>query len=400
MSSLTPEHALLGAVLNDNRAYWSAREIVTGEDFGDPRLAAIFEGLGQVFATGGRVEAFTVENYYPQWGVVGIGADQAWNWVAEGQPWLTLELAERVRSDGLRRLAREAMSAGLREINESGEDPAAVIERVNRALVSKQRFELNAVPLTEILETPDTEDWVIPGLMEEKDRLILTGHEGLGKTTLGRQMMLLPAAGIHPFTLEEIEPVRSLVIDAENTAKQWMRATRFMVGRATKVHRVNPAENMHLALSGRINLLDPTILGGIHRLIDQHKPHLVFLGPLYRLAIQMNTDEQIAPVIAALDSIRDRGVALIVEAHAGHAMGVGGVRDVRPRGSSALLGWPEFGFGIRKDVSDMAGPNVFDFVAWRGAREQRDWPEKLIRGDRELGDWPWVAATAFDADSY
>ena len=68
-----------------------------------------------------------------------------------------------------------------------------------------------------------------------------------------------------------------------------------------------------------------------------------------------------------------------------------GVRDVRPRGSSALLGWPEFGFGIRKDVSVDANANAFEFVAWRGAREQRDWPERLIRGDWSLGDWPWVS---------
>jgi len=152
----------------------------------------------------------------------------------------------------------------------------------------------------------------------------------------------------------------------------------------------DPTSRIHMALSGRVNILDPATLGGIHRLIDQHNPGVVFIGPLYRIAINLNTDEQVAPVIAALDSIRDRGVALVMEAHAGHAIGVNGVRDVRPRGSSALLGWPEFGYGIRKDLSEAAGPDVFDFVPWRGAREARAWPTQLRRGNWELGDWPWL----------
>lgn len=396
----TPETAVLGSVLNENNTYWTAAEFISGDDFGNPTLGAIFDNIGRLLAVGKRIDAFTLENYFPEWEIMGVGPDEPWRWIDDGMPWMIRELAERVRSDSLRRLGRQVMSRGLEEMSDTGQDPALVIERVNRGLVGQQRSELKSVPLTQVLLSPDTEDWVIPGLLEAQDRLILTGHEGLGKTTLARQLLILPAAGIHPFTLEQIEPIKVLVVDAENTAKQWMRAARFMVGRASRVNGVDAAANVEMVLSGRINLLDPTVLGGIHRLIDKHNPRVVFLGPLYRLAIQMNTDEQIAPVIAALDSIRDRGVALIIEAHAGHALGPGGVRDVRPRGSSALLGWPEFGFGIRKSADESAGPSVFDFVAWRGAREQRDWPERLIRGERDLGDWPWVAATAFDPGSH
>lgn len=393
---MSPEHAVIGAILNGNNAYWAAADVITGDDFGLPALGLIFDGIGRVIATGTKVDAYTLETYFPAWEVRGVGADEPWRWVDEGQPWMIRELAERVRSDSIRRTGRHVLSQGLNEINDTGQDPASVIERVNRGLVSRQRNEMKAQTLTEILQIPDSENWVIPGLMEKQDRLILTGHEGLGKTTLARQLLILPAAGIHPFTLERIDPVRALVIDAENTAKQWMRGARFMAGRAAQVNGIDAASNIQMVISGRINLLDPTVLGGIHRLIDQHKPDIVFAGPLYQMAIQMNTDEHIAPVIAAFDSIRARGVALIIEAHAGHALGAGGVRDVRPRGSSALLGWPEFGYGIRKNVDDPAATDLFDFVAWRGAREQRDWPEKLLRGNRELGDWPWVAANAFE----
>lgn len=388
---MSAEQTVLGCILRDNNMYRSAALLISGEDFHGPNLGPVFDGIGRVIATGKKVDATTVERYFPEWDVRGVGPQEPWQWLDFGlYPQLVHDAARLVRSNSLRRRGQEVMGDALRDLKDTGIDPAQVLERVNRDLVGNTRSELSSVTLNEVLQTPDDQDWVIPGLLEAKDRLILTGHEGLGKTTLVRQLLLLPAAGIHPFTFEQIEPITALVVDAENTAKQWMRASRWMVHRAQTVTRENPASRIHMALSGRLNILDPSTLGGIHRLIDQHNPGVVFIGPLYRIAVNLNTDEQVAPVIAALDSIRDRGVALVIEAHAGHAIGVGGIRDVRPRGSSALLGWPEFGFGIRKDVSEGAGPNLFDFVAWRGARETRDWPQQLRRGDRELGDWPWV----------
>lgn len=388
----SPEHVVLAAILRDNAVYHHAVNVIDGMDFADARLGGVFDGMCRHIAAGGKVDAMDVAFYFPEWGVVGVGPEEPWVWL--DSCFMSSEIiraTEIVKAQSLRRTGQAAFRQGLEDLNDYSKSPAEVIEHVNRAIVAKPRHSLQTVTLNDVLATPDTEDWVIPGLMERKDRLILTGHEGLGKTTMVRQMLILPAAGIHPFTNERIEPVKALVIDAENTAKQWMRAARWFVQRAQASYGADPGSRIHMALSGRVNILDPSTLGGIHRLIDQHKPDVVFLGPLYRLAVHMNSDEQIAPVIAALDTIRDRDVALIIEAHAGHAVGVNGVRDVRPRGSSALLGWPEFGFGIRKDVSVDANANAFEFVAWRGAREQRDWPERLIRGDWSLGDWPWVS---------
>jgi replicative DNA helicase len=54
-----------------------------------------------------------------------------------------------------------------------------------------------------------------------------------------------------------------------------------------------------------------------------------------------------------------------------------GVRDLRPRGSSALLGWPEFGYGMR----NIGTEGYADLVPWRGNREERDWPARLRRAD-------------------
>jgi replicative DNA helicase len=389
-----PDEALLGLILRDNRQYHVVADILSSADFAQPRLGAVYDGIAAAIVSGQKVDQFTIETMLPEWGILGIGPNEPYEWADVPTAWSSLDalrIARTMEAQSIRRRAREVMTQALHDLGEAGKNPAQVVADATRHLVVTPRAAMESTTLREVLLIPDVYDWVIPGLMERMDRLILTGHEGHGKTTLVRQLLISAAAGIHPFTLAQFDPIRVLAIDAENTARQWMRASRWMVNLAIKQAKVDPSPNVRMALSGRINLLDPLILGGIHRLIDEHKPDIVFIGPLYRLAVQMNNDEQIAPVIAALDAIRDRGVALIIEAHAGHATGPGGVRDVRPRGSSALMGWPEFGFGLRAAPIEEAGENVYDFVAWRGSREERDWPRQVRRGDWQMGDWPWVA---------
>ncbi|MGH8882567.1 MAG: AAA family ATPase, partial [Stackebrandtia sp.] len=69
-------------------------------------------------------------------------------------------------------------------------------------------------------------EWVVPGLLERGDRLILTGFEGLGKSMLIRQMATMMAAGLDPFKWTEMPPVRVLLIDLENSKRQSRRRFR------------------------------------------------------------------------------------------------------------------------------------------------------------------------------
>jgi replicative DNA helicase len=114
----------------------------------------------------------------------------------------------------------------------------------------------------------------------------------------------------------------------------------------------------------------------------------MLIGPLYRLIPRaINSDDDAAPLLAALDTIRDRGIAMLIEAHAGHAANPKGERDMRPRGSAALMGWPEFGYGLRLNRKN---PLHVDMVRWRGDRDARGWPAKLGRSNVEGGQrWPW-----------
>ena len=86
------------------------------------------------------------------------------------------------------------------------------------------------------------------------------------------------------------------------------------------------------------------------------------------------SDDDAAPLLAALDTLRDRDVALVIEAHAGKATSDKGERNLAPRGSSALLGWPEFGLGLRPVKGK---PHEIELIRWRGDREERMWPRKL-----------------------
>lgn len=254
--------------------------------------------------------------------------------------------------------------------------------------------DLNTPTIGEFLGVEDPPyDWVIPGLLERGDRLILTGMEGLGKTTLFRQMAVTAAAGIHPFTGIPIPAQRVLIVDVENSATQARRALRPLWAKTQTLGTEVAETNLWVEIRPEgLDLANDRDVSWLLRRVAVLQPDIVALGPLYRLAPRaLNSDDEAAPILAALNLIRARGCALLLEAHAGHAtLGHGGKRDLRPRGSSALMGWPEFGYGIRPSESKNSngtGRRV-ELVSWRGDRDEREWPEELESG----GEWPWTEA--------
>lgn len=239
-------------------------------------------------------------------------------------------------------------------------------------------------------------DWIVKGLIERGDRLMLTGFEGLGKSVLTRQLAVTIAAGLHPFTFENGVPARVLYIDCENSAAQSRRHFRGLA--ATSVAYECRVPDGGLRLIHRPEGIDLTRDEDAAWLLERvtaHRPDVLFIGPFYRLhAANMNDELPARKTIAVLDLARVRAnCALIVEAHAGHGEAVRG-RTVRPTGSSLLLRWPEFGYGLRPaEGASESAANLVDFKAWRGSRDQRDWPRQLVRG--KPGQWPWLVATGF-----
>lgn len=232
------------------------------------------------------------------------------------------------------------------------------------------------VDVDELLaETDIDHDWLIPGLLERGDRFILTAAEGDGKSTLLRQIGLRCAAGRHPFTGDPITPVRTVVVDCENSRRQVRRAIAKMRAAA------DTYEPGFLRIECRpagLDLLDPVDQAWLHELVTTHQPDMLMIGPLYKMAAGDPIKEETAREIAnTIDAIRARtGVTVVMEAHTPYADGSKSKRPLRPYGASLWSRWPEFGICLTDTGA---------LKHWRGPREERAWPAALARST----PWPW-----------
>lgn len=245
-----------------------------------------------------------------------------------------------------------------------------------------------------LAEGDDAYDWLVPDVLERGDRLMITGAEGLGKSVWCRQLCVQLAAGIHPFQPGTVDPVRVLVVDCENSTRQNRRHYGILGGLSISKGRRVPDGGLRLI--HRPEGIDLTRGDDAEWLLERvraHRPDVLYIGPFYRLHNADINDEVAArKTVSVLDAARTvgDGCVLLMEAHAGHGQN-GSQRALRPVGSSLLLRWPEFGFGLRRakecDPAD-ARPSLVDLEAWRGARDERDWPTSFRHGRR--GDWPWM----------
>ena len=397
MIGTVAERNLLASVMANARVYKMTEGMVNRADFTDDRMGIMYEQVGVMLSSGETVGVVEVTAKFPEWGIRGLEFADVIAWETPDTYALGASAyARAVRTDALRRVASRMGQQLIADSRDQGVAPAELLTsvrgQIDSAIDGAASGKLEAKALSEILAGSDSYDWVIPNLLERQDRLILTGTEGAGKTTLARQVCVMAAAGLHPLFREtdqktlrrvpaQMQPARVLVIDAENTEKQWRRATRYTARRAAEDGALDPAQEIHVVAGHRIDVTRGVHLGEIHRLVDQHKPDLLYIGPLYKIthgAIQ--TDDDAAPLLVALDSLRERGLALLMEAHAAKGDGAGGTRDLRPRGSAALMGWPEFGLGLHPSEDGSV-----ELKRWRGDRDERGWPTHLSRGT----DWPW-----------
>ncbi len=228
-------------------------------------------------------------------------------------------------------------------------------------------------------EEDDVYNWLIPGLLEHGDRLIVTGPEGGGKSTFLRQLAIQTAAGIHPFTLELNEPARVLLIDLENSAYQTRRKLRPLRLQA------GDFDPQLLRVECRPQGLDLTNTDDVtwlRTICDTYQPNMLAAGPIYKMSSGDPNDEMaMKPVAMTYDRIRaDTGTAVILEAHTPHAQNGQRKRPRRPYGWTGWMRWPEFGIHLDDDGT---------IEHWRGMRDERHWPTLLGRG----GTWPWTPVT-------
>jgi RecA-family ATPase len=392
------ETAVLAACLISPTARAEAKRHITGNDFHQPAHEAIWDAITRLDRHKRMVDPVSVlalvqTNHRAAEAMVDVASSQT-----TASPDAVAQHAEIVRGWAIKRRLASAATGVLAHALQPDTSPAGYAAAVANQFAAIRDSgvidDVTSRTLAEVLADPDDEpDWLVPGLLERRDRLVLTGSEGLGKSFLMRQIAICAAAGVDPLDPSlRFDPIKTAIFDCENTENQIRRATRGIVSFAAHYGRRDVADRVFLRCSSRMDITRDKDLAQIHHELDALLPDLVVIGPLYRLiprAIQ--TDDDAAPVLAALDTIRDRGITLLVEAHSGHTLGKGGTRDMRPRGSSALLGWPEFGYGLR-DLGANGG-RYCEFVAWRGNRSERDFPRALRRADDGVRWVPYEGST-------
>lgn len=385
------EQVVLGALMLDNRMFPTVERVLRAGDFHDTRLGRVFEGMVSMFHAGEPVDELTVGPRILEWKIPGLSAADPHVWsglapVAANAGWYAQQVADAA-------VARDLVKVATRITESAGQDPGQTIRDAQADLVEltgrHATSDVQRFTVDDLLSIDTAHDWLVPGLLEHRDRLMLTGAEGLGKSLFLQQFAFGLAAGWHPLRqFTDMEPRRVLVLDAENSERQWARRAHSfnerLQGRST-------GDRLQVAHLRRVDLVNGRDLAMVHNLIADASPDLIVIGPLYRLVPRaIQTDDEATPLLAALDTLRDSGAALMIEAHAGKATdGLGGRRNFAPRGSSALLGWPEFGFGLApRNEWDNPHELEVDFKPWRGQREERQWPFALARSTGR--GWPWM----------
>lgn len=400
------EKIVLGSMLLSENAARRINDIITPGDFYRPQHQDIYNAINRVRSLHGEANTPLVADFLTRtagkikWGgpLYLVELTDAVPTTANG-PYF----AKAIRGLAVRRRLIEAttsiaQSARLMDDEDPGEAVAGIAQRAIDELQAVRDYEsgdsLETLTIEEFLAIEDGDyDWIVPGLLERGDRLMLTGGEGLGKSMLLRQLAVCIAAGVHPFEHHPIEPKRVLIVDAENSDVQTRRKIRPLVRQAQLLGRPIAEDKLWIEPGvGSMDLSQDKTVSWLLKRVSLIKPDVLVIGPLYQLAPRaLQTDDDTAPILSALNLVREQGVSLLMEAHAGHALGAGGKRDYRPRGSASLMGWPEFGYGVRPaDMEVEEGKRLVDLVPWRGDRDERDWPEMLQSG----GKWPWSIATA------
>lgn len=223
-------------------------------------------------------------------------------------------------------------------------------------------------------------EWVVPSVLRPGWRMMLVAAEGLGKSTLLRQMAVAVGYGIHPFANDlAIKPRKTMIIDVENPPEIIQAEIRPMVDAGE--HNDAGTGGIHNialeSLTAGVDLRDRRDRLRLEGFFDDHRPELLVIGPLYKMYRSRpgENDEQVAKEIQDIldDWRRKYGMAILIEHHAPHGSG-GSLRQWRPAGSSLWLRWPELGLFLA--VSDR-GRRYTDLSHWRYPRTSVELPSQL-----------------------
>lgn len=277
-------------------------------------------------------------------------------------------------------------------------DARATARRATRTTVTPLLTELTAKPWVR-------PDWIWPGMLHRRDRVILIGPDKAGKSSVERQGVVYGAAGYHPFQSRGLGPnalaaplidrdgrrqqIVSLVVDLEGSEDDWEAECRPMVdhllGRNPHLNGTLPVA---LLACGTTGPYDPIASradeADLFARLEETRPDVFFFGPLYKLT---QASEQWAVVAGKvqrlIDTIRARyGCAVVLESHLN--------ADRRVAGSADWGRWADLVVRMSEPKNE---PTVrrLEIIANRKKRLYSWWPTSL-EWNLMGGHLPFVAS--------
>ncbi|MER7363603.1 DnaB-like helicase N-terminal domain-containing protein [Nonomuraea wenchangensis] len=392
------EMSALGAALISPNAANQVFTHLSADHFFRPQHKLIFRAIVDVYRRGEPVEVLSVRAHLAKMKkLTEAGGDMYLNDLSAH----VLTAANvgyyigRVHELGTKAIAIEELtriaSQGYHESVTSDEMLVATEDALTRfralATSDEEQIEGFSTMGSFVDESEEQHDWLVPGVLERMDRVIVVASEGSGKTTWARQCAVMIAAGLHPFDqMKRIPPVRTLYIDLENPPPLVRRKARQLVDQGRRINGWDDDRCWRWTRPGGIDLRKPHDQHLVERVIAESRCEAVFMGPLYKAFTEGGGEkaEQVNGSVARiLDTFRARyGIALWLETHA--PLEQQGQRSLRPMGSGVWLRWPEFGLALRRPKGE--GKTVV-VERFRGDRDERAWPHKLKYGS----PWPWEA---------
>lgn len=386
------ERAVIGAVIAAGKVPDEIRGSLRPDDVFDPHLRVVAEAAWDLT----DCDPLTLRTELLRRGVRGQAVDATWlvDLQREGLPVAAAHHARIVKAMAVRRAVIAEATRAIQQAENPISDPydvAAALHVTAGSLAERDdpAASSSAVDLYDFIDGTLDYDWLIPGLIEKGDRVLLTAGEGGGKSVLLRQLAVCAAAGVDPFSGEEHDPLKVLMVDLENGERTLRRHLIGLRQHADEIGRPVPLRGLMVeSLPAGVDLTRTDGESWLTRLCEDVQPDILSIGPLYRMHVaDVGKEEPARHLTRVIDGVRARhGCAVLMETHAPHAV-TGQQRNLRPIGSSLFLRWPEFGFGIRPEDDGIS----YKLVRWRGPRDERPgWPHRLRRGVKGA-DWPWCA---------
>ena len=183
------EQTLLGAVIGHQDAYRFAAEVVGPDDFSHPDLGAVFALVKELIDQGVKVDLVSVGTEVAKRKLRAVTVSDIAQWFhTDGNTGSVKYYARIMRDDALRRSASGMLSQAAIDLSDESHSPGAVLSSLSTRLsdlrMGKAEKALDAKRLGEVMNVDDTVneyDWVIPNVLERRDRVVITAGEGAGK---------------------------------------------------------------------------------------------------------------------------------------------------------------------------------------------------------------------------